>query len=309
MHSMYDLIIIGTGPAGLTAAIYAVRYKIDCMVVGAEPGGKLGYAHLVDNYPGLAGLSGRDLMSKMRGHAESLGVKIFDDQVKRIDATPEGFDIWTFADKYSCKSLILCIGAGQKKETIKGEEYFLGRGVSYCASCDGAFYKDKTIAIYGSGRHAAIAARILSQFAKKLYLVCDSNTLGLEEYEKDLVPAGTEIFYDAHIAEIIGNGRLESINFSCNESGESVHKNILLDALFIETNTIPPKEFITSLGINTDNKGFIIVDNACKTSVNGVFAAGDVTTVPLKQAIVAAGQAAIASWSAFNYIKDMKNDR
>jgi thioredoxin reductase (NADPH) len=303
---MHDLIIIGIGPAGLTAAIYAARYKLDCIVIGAESGGKLSYAHQVDNYPGFAGLSGRELMSKIRSHAELLGAKIFDDQVKRIEISSEGFDVWTFADKYSCKSLLLCIGAGQKKETLIGEENFLGRGVSYCASCDGAFYKGKVIAIYGHGQHAAIAAKILSQFAKKLYLICDSKNLGLEEYENDLVPLEIEIIYDVYIKAILGNERLESITLS--QSG-SDDKNILVDALFIETATIPPKEFMTSLGITTDEKGFIIVDSACKTSVRGVFAAGDVTIIPLKQAVVAAGQAAVACWSAFNYIKDMKNDR
>ena len=185
-NKTYDLIIIGAGPAGLAASIYASRYKIDHLVIGKEPGGQAVEAHNIENWPGTPSISGFELTQKMREHAEKLGGKIIMDSVSNIAKEREIFSITTHTGQYQAKNIILALGMEYRKLSIPGEEEFKGKGVSYCPTCDAAFFQDKTVAVAGGGNSAASAAQLLSEYASKVYIIYRG-----EKLKVDPAPAST----------------------------------------------------------------------------------------------------------------------
>ncbi|MDO8507795.1 MAG: FAD-dependent oxidoreductase [bacterium] len=293
---MYDLVIIGTGPAGLSASIYGARYKMNAVTIGKLHGGTITEAHLVENYPGVGEISGMELGQKMLKQAESLGAKVIADSIRKIEKQNKLFVLHTENGKYETKRILLAMGAERTKLKTKGEEEFLGKGVAYCATCDGPFFKGKTVSVIGGGNAAVTAALYLGDITEKVYLIYRGPELKAEPAWIDQLNTkkNIEVIYSANIEEITGTNKVESIKL---DNGNT----IALDGVFIEIGSTPNKALITDLGLKTDDKGYIEVDAEMKTSAEGVWAAGDIAAgkFKLRQAVTATGEGALAVYSAY----------
>jgi len=300
--AVYDLIIIGAGPAGLSAAIYAARYKINFLLIGELVGGLATEAHKVSNYPGVKDVPGIELMNLFRTQAEALGVKIEESAVQKIEKKKESFIVKTASASHEAKVIVLALGLQHRKLNIPGEEGFLGRGVSYCATCDGAFYRGKTIAVIGGSDAAVSSTVMLAKIAKKVYLIYRKEKLRAEPaWVEELARfKNAEIIYNANVSKVEGKDFVEKIAL---DTG----KELDVDGLFIEAGVIPSTLLAKNIGVKTDENGFIEVDKELNTNVSGVFAAGDITNgSSFKQIIVACGQGAIAAYSAYKFLAKNK---
>ncbi len=298
----YGIAIIGAGPAGLTAAIYASRYMMNTVVIGGSMGGMIATAHMVHNYPGFASITGMELTKNMVNHVKELGVPILMDMVAEINKADDGsFVIKTNLGKvYSAKQVVLSMGSEKRKLNIPGEKEFLGKGVSYCATCDGMFFMDKVVAVVGGSDSALTAALLLSEYATKVQII----------YRKDKFfraePSWVKLVEENPKIECIFNSNVTEIKgeMMMNELALDTGDSIKADGVFIEIGAEPNIHFIKSLGVELDSKDYIVTDEHMRTNVEGVFAAGDIRNNVLKQAIVAAGEGSIAAYTAY---KDMKN--
>lgn len=305
---MYDLIIIGAGPAGLAASIYASRYKLKHIVIGKEIGGLVNEAHEIGNYPGFPSISGVELMQKFVEHARSLGAEIISDEVVHIHKLDEGFEVETKSgDKYEAKTLIIATGLERRRLNIPGEKEFVGRGVSYCATCDAFFFKDKTVCVIGGSDSAAMAALALAQFAKKVYIIYRRSELRCEPVWKEKIEKNEkiEVIYNTNVIEIMGNERVEAIKLDNPYQGSDT---LEVDGVFIEIGFTPGTSLVSEIGVELDESGYIKINPDCSTNVEGVFAAGDITngSAGLRQIVTAVAEGAIAVYSAFRYLKGKK---
>lgn len=299
---IYDLIIIGAGPAGLTAAIYAARYKLNTLVFSKTMGGLAATAHRICNFPSQNEAKGFELMQKFAKHAEELKVQIIYEEVIKINKDKTGFIIKTEKQEYISKKIIFAGGTERIRLNAKGEGKFLGKGVSYCATCDAAFFKDKIVGVIGGSDAALTAALLLSEFTSQVYIIYRKNKffraepswIELVEKEKKIKP-----IFNEEIIEIIGNKKVESVKL---KSG----KTLELDGVFIEIGSIPETKLLDDLKIKKDDKGYIITDKNQKTNINGIYASGDITNNSLKQIITACGEGAVAAYSAYKDIKEGK---
>ncbi|RJO59973.1 hypothetical protein C4544_06405 [candidate division WS5 bacterium] len=293
---MYDLIIIGTGPAGLSASIYAARYKINSITIGKLHGGTVTEAHLVENYPGVGEVTGIELGQKMIDQAKRLGAEIVDGSVQKIVKNNGNFTVHTSENKYKTKRILLAMGAERRKLEIKGEDEFIGKGVAYCSTCDGPFFRNKTVVVVGGGNAAVTSAIYMGDIAEKVYLIYRGDELKAEPawIEKLNVNKKIETIYNANIEEITGNGRVEKVKLDTGKPLEA-------DGVFVEIGSTPNKALITDLGLETDEKGYIKVDSQKKTSAQGVWAAGDITAGNFKfrQVVTAVGEGALAVYSVY----------
>jgi thioredoxin reductase (NADPH) len=305
---MHDCIIIGAGPAGLTATLYAKRYGMDVIVFNSsESLSSLATATTVENWPGIKSTSGPELIKKMLEQVKALEVEVKNQTVKSIVRTDSsansqnkgsanivpGF-ILTADKEYEAKTIIIATGMKNMKAGIKGEKEFLGKGVSYCIPCDAPLFSNKVVAVIGSNRQAVKGAIMLKHIADKVYLVHES--------ELDAEHAVIEHLKGVKLIK----GKLTAINGS--DIVESITidgKTLNVNGVFLEIGHIPLSGLVKELDVKTENS-FIITDNKQATSVKGVFAAGDVTVCPLKQITTAVGQGAIAATSAFEYVKNCK---
>lgn len=287
---MNDITIIGSGPAGLTAAIYLARSGLNPIIIsGEKPGGQLINTDLIENYPGFKSIKGADLMMSMLEHAEDLGTKFLYESVDSISKNNELFQIRLASDKLiETKSILIATGANHRHLNIPGEKELTNKGVSWCATCDGAMYRGKKVAVIGGGNTAVMEALYLSNLAEKVYLIHRRNTLRAEKIMQERLFENNKIecVWNAQVKEILGKDKVESIRLNDNSI-------LNLSAIFIAIGTIPSSEFAKNL-IDLDPEGYIIA-NETKTSCEGIFAAGDIVSGSLKQAIYAAGQGALAS--------------
>ncbi|MHA1847783.1 MAG: NAD(P)/FAD-dependent oxidoreductase [Promethearchaeota archaeon] len=294
-----DLVIIGAGPAGYSAAIYATRYKLETIIIADEVGGLLVNADVVENYPGFPSILGKDLMNKLKMHSESLGVVTINDKVTNISKNESGFKISCKNANFITKAICFATGTKRKKLNIPGEEENIGMGVSYCATCDAPFFKNRTCCVIGGSDSAAKEALVLSRVAKKVHVIYRRSKLRAEPLlsEKVYNTKNINVIHDANIVEICTNehGIVDKVIL---DDGSSIETN----GVFIEIGFNPRSELASGIGVNLNEKGEIIVDDNGKTNVPGVFAAGDVTNHELKQAITAAADGAKASWAAYQYI-------
>jgi len=303
-EKIYDLIIIGAGPAGLAASIYASRYKVDHLVIGKEPGGQAVEAHNIENWPGTASISGFELTQKMREHAEKLGVKVVMDSVSNIAKDEEIFSITAHTAQYKAKNIILALGMEYKKLSIPGEEEFKGKGVSYCPTCDAAFFGGKTVAVAGGGNSAASAAQLLAEYASKVYIIYHGEKLRvdpayLENFAKN---EKIEIIFNTNIKEIKGDVAVGKIVLD----KEHNRKNELeVQGVFVEIGSEPGVELAGQLGVNTDEQGFIVVNPDQSTNIAGVYASGDATTGSnkLRQVLTATAEGAVAAASVYKSLQ------
>lgn len=285
----------------MSAAIYAARYKLKTLVISKEIGGMIVDAHIVENYPGYTKISGMDLMKKFREHVKYFNVEIKEEEVENIE---KGFKVYTDKGTYQGKTILLGIGLKRRKLNVKGEEKFIGKGVSYCATCDAPFFKDKTVGVIGGNDAAAMAALLASEYAKKVYIIYRKEKIRAEPYWVDLINKNKKItiINNTNVKEVSGTKFLEKIKL------DKPYKNkdeLKLDGLFIEIGSVPTKALTQDLKIKTDDKGYIIVNAKQETNVKGVYAAGDITTGSnyFRQVLAAGAEGAIAANSVYVFCK------
>lgn len=319
MKTVYDLIIIGSGPAGLGAAIYAQRAELKTLVIEKEmvSGGQVLTTYEVDNYAGLPGINGFDLGMKFREHADKLGAEFAEDQVVRIESLEEQEEDGTQVraaelsislkrvvgenDTYLAKAVILATGANHRKLEVPGEERLTGMGVSYCATCDGAFFKNKTTAVVGGGDVAIEDAIFLARLCRKVYLIHRRDELrGAKSLQSRLISMeNVEILWDTVVESIDGENQVESLQLLNKKSGE---KQILpVDGVFIAVGITPNSEAYRGL-VEMDGGGYLVAGEDGKTSVPGIFAAGDVRTKQLRQIVTAVADGANCVTSVERYL-------
>jgi thioredoxin-disulfide reductase len=301
---MYDTIIIGAGPAGMTAAIYAARREMKTLVIGREIGGQMIWASEIENYPGFKTINSYDLISQMQEQVKGLGVEIKTEEVKKIEKTEEGdFILHSGREEYKTKTIIIAMGLAPRRLAIPGEEEFSGKGVSYCANCDGPFYKGKIAAVVGGGNAALDAAEVMSKIAKKVYLIHRRDEFKGFEILVDEVKKkeNIELILDSEPKEISGQGKVEKIKVLNNKTQEE--KELEIDGVFIEVGRIAHTDLVGEF-VERDNSNQITVDEKNMTKTPGLFAAGDVTNKSeFKQITIAMGQATVAALAAYQYLQ------
>lgn len=296
---MRDLVIIGAGPAGMAAAIYAMRAKLDALVIEKEGcGGQMAQTYEVDNYPGLPGLSGMELGEKMKEHAAKLGTEIIYDEVKSIDKQGEIFVVSLESGQtIETKGIILATGATHAKLGVPGEERLAGAGVSYCATCDGAFFKNKNVAVIGGGDVAIEDAIFLSRMASSVTLIHRRNELrGAASLQEALKKCeNVSILWDTVVEEINGQYAVESLSLKNVKDNEDF--NLLVQGVFVAVGINPVKTAIE--GLDCNEKGYIIAGEDCRSNIKGIYAIGDVRAKNLRQIVtaVADGANAITSFT------------
>lgn len=299
---MRDLVIIGSGPAGLSAALYAKRANLDVIVIEKEflGTGQIAESARVDNYIGLCGISGYDLGEKFRADAEKFGVEFYEGAVTRLERKN---DVWLTeldgGEIIESKTVIYAAGAAHRKLNIPGEERFIGKGVSFCAVCDGALYQGKTVAVVGGGDTALDDALYLSDIAQKVYLIHRRNEFrgSAKSVLKIKSRENIEIVTPAVVTEITGDDRVRSVKL---DNG----RELILNGIFVAVGMTPATDLVKGL-VETDSGGYIRADESGITNAPGLFAAGDVRTKKLRQVVTAVSDGANAAISAIEYLKNI----
>ncbi len=307
MDKTYEVIIIGSGPAGLAAALYAGRAELDTIIIEKAPlsGGQIINTYEVDNYPGIPNISGFELSTKFREHCDSMGMKFITGEV--VSFTVEnGIKVITLDDGtiYRSKTAIIATGANPRKLKVEGEEKLAGMGVSYCATCDGAFFRNKVTAVVGGGDVAVEDAIFLARLCKKVYVIHRRNEFrAARTYINKLMSLeNVEIIWDSVVEEIIGSQQVEKIvikNVNAKDSRE-----LPVDGVFIAVGNIPNSDVYKTV-LKTDAGGYIVSGENCETNIPGVFAAGDVRTKELRQIITAASDGAISITGVEKYLNTL----
>ena len=300
---MFDTIIIGAGPAGFTAGIYAARREMKTMIIAKEPGGQVALASEIENYPGFKSIGSYDLIIKMQDQVKALGVETKIDEVKKIEKQDDGFFVlYTAKEKYHSKTVIIAMGLTPRLLAVLGENEFNGKGVSYCANCDGPFYRNKIVAVVGGGNAALDAAEIMSKIAKKVYLIHRREEFRGFEVLLNKVKSkeNIEFLLNTEIKEIVGKEKVEKIKVY--DSKIQKEKAIELDGVFVEVGRVAHTDLVADF-VERDKKNQIITGANCETKTSGMFAAGDVVAGDFKQITIAMGQATIAALATYRYLQ------
>jgi thioredoxin reductase (NADPH) len=302
-NKILDLIILGTGPAGLAASVYASRYKINHSIIGSEIGGYLNEIHKVENYPGFESISGLELGKKMASHAKYFGAEIRQEIIEDIKKLNDHFEIKTNNGFHRTKFLLYSIGTSARRLGIPGEDEFKGRGVSYCATCDGPFFKDKQVVVVGGANSAAVATLMIAEHAKKVTMFYRGEKprctpTYLEQMQRN---PKIEIICCTNLKEIKGKNKVESIIL---DKPYNKKNEFETDGVFIEIGSNPNNSLIMSLGVKTDQRGYIKTETDQSTSLEGFYAAGDITTNSngFRQIVTATAEGAIAVYSIYEKI-------
>ena len=301
---LYDLIIIGGGPAGITASIYASRKKLKTLLITKDFAGQVELSWNIENYPGFPQITGHNLMENLKKHLQEYEIEIKKfEEVKKIIKEENKLKVITNENEYTSLSLIIATGAFLKKLNIKNEEKFIGHGISYCLTCDERSFEGKTVAVIGGGNAGAEAALELKTFCPKIYILEYLDQLNCDEIlkEKVLSSSSIEVVTGAEILSFEGNEELEKIMFKNRKTKEE--KEILINGCFVEIGTKPNTEFLEGLVDLNERKEIIVDPKTMVTSVKGIFAAGDICNFNHKQIIMACGQGALAALSAYKYLK------
>ena len=301
-----DLLIAGQGAAGYSAALYSARYQVKTMIIGGEFGGETAIGGLIENYPGIE-VDGFDLMMNMKDQVLKYDVELFEENALNIEINGDNFNIKTDSSEINAKSIILCVGRERRKLNLPNEDSLVGKGVSYCSTCDAPLYKDKEVVVVGGGNAAVEGAVLISKYAKKVYLIYRGESL--HRPEKVLLKqlgecANIDIHLESEIKEIIENNNgVTGVNVVSSDTLKSIN----CDGIFIEIGADPRLELANQLDLSIDPEtNEVSVNKLMETSLKGVFAAGDLTNAsgPLKQTVTAAGQGAIAALSAYTYLSN-----
>lgn len=301
--AMYDLIIVGAGPAGMTAAIYAARRKINFLLVSLDVGGQMSWSSEVENYPGTTHVSGVELVSSFQKHMEVYGIKVKQEEVVKVSKKGDVCVVQTKKNTYEAKAVIIGSGKAPRKLNVVGEEEFLGKGVNYCATCDAPLYKGKTVAVVGGGNSGLEAAEFLSKYATKIYLLEEQPKLMGEAYLRDKVMhlPSVEVLTGAIVKRIEGNDFVSSLLYE--KDGKEV--KLAVSGVFVEVGLVSKADYVA---VQKNRWGEIMLFRSTKaheenmTSEPGIFAAGDVTDIVSKQIVAAAGEGCKAAMAAFDYI-------
>jgi len=305
-NNTYDIAIVGSGPAGYTASIYASRYKLKNIVFGKLIGGTITEAHKVCNYPGLPDISGIDLGYKFHEQAKDLGGEYSTESITEITKEGEIFKLLTDSNKqYFARTVILATGTERNKLAILGEDQYIGKGLSYCATCDAMFYKDKVVAVVGGSNAATMAATMLSDIAKKIYIIYRGTELRGEPawIEPIMKKENVKVLFQTLIVGLEGEPRLQRVKLS-KPFNDSEYLDV--DGVFVEIGSEPNITLPLKLGLKLDKQNYIEVDNTQATSIEGIWAAGDCTTNSnkFKQVVTATSEGAVAANSIFCYLKE-----
>ncbi|HOO57448.1 MAG TPA: FAD-dependent oxidoreductase [bacterium] len=299
---MHDLIIVGAGPAGMTAAVYAVRKNMDTAVISVDVGGQANWSYNVENYLGYTHISGSELVKRFQDHIQSFGIKEEYSRVETLEKTAGGFAISTESNKrFESKAVLIASGSSPRKLDIPGEKDFIGKGVMFCATCDGPVFSGLDVAVVGGGNSGYDAAVQLMKIAKKLYIIEYSDRIIADEVYREQVEKAdnVQVMTNTAVTEVLGDKLMSGIKIKDVKTGQE--RELAVDGMFLKIGYVPNVSFVSDLvDLNKNNE--IIVDCACRTNVQGLFGAGDVTSVPEKQIIVAAGEGAKAALSAYRYI-------
>ncbi len=302
---LYEIVIIGGGPAGLTAGIYGSRSKRDTLIIEKLlPGGQVGLTDLVENYPGFPdGIDGPDLVKRMEEQAKKFGTEILTDEIIDISLTGDVKEIVGRNGVYKAKTVIIASGAEPRKLGVPGEKEFTGKGVSYCATCDGAFFEGQEIAVVGGGDTAVQEAIYLTQFAKKVTIIHRRDKLRASKIlqERAFKNEKIEFLWDSIVTEIIGDKRVEKIKVKNVKTKEEsiIEKN----GIFIYIGLVPNTDYLKGK-IKLSEDGYIITDENMKTDIEGVYAAGDIRKKSLRQIVTAVADGAQAAMSAVEYLEE-----
>ena len=303
----YDVIIIGAGPAGYTAGIYCSRARHDTLLIsGLLPGGQLMNTTDVENYPGFdEGIMGPDLMITMRKQAERMNTTIMDDVVVNVDFRAKPFKVLTGSEEYEAKAVIVCTGATPRKIGIEGEQTFSGKGVSYCATCDGAFFRNQDIAVVGGGDSCMEEATFLTKFASKVHIIHRRDTFRASKImqERALSNEKIEVHWNSSVEDIKGDQKVQQIILKDTKTGEN--KTLEMGGVFVAIGHEPNTELFKNQ-LEMNENGYIIQKNNTETSVKGVFTAGDVHDHRYRQAVTAAGFGCMSAIDVDKYLSEQK---
>lgn len=295
---MYDVIIIGGGMAGLTASIYTTRRQLKTLVIAAQIGGQMSKNPEIENWPGSDKADGAELSINLLKQVQKFGAEIKSEYVKQIKISKKIFKVTTGSKTYDAKSIILAFGKSPRRLGVANEDKLIGRGVTYCVTCDGPLFKQKTVAVIGGGNSAIDAALLMSKIAKQIYLIhrrdefrADERTLSKVKNTKNI-----KIILNKTVSKLIGIDRLSGIELNDGTKFD-------VSGLIIEIGYIVDNSFVKNL-VKIDSKGQIMVDVNNQTSIPGIFAAGDLTDTPFQQLVIAAGEGATAALSAYQYIQN-----
>ncbi len=305
-QKIYDMIIIGGGPAGFTAGIYAKRSGLDvAMIEKGTPGGAVAITYEVCNYPGFKSIGGPELATLMFEHAESTGVEMIFDEVKNTHLTDTVKTVECFGGTYQAYTVIICLGAAARKMGLENERQFVGKGISYCATCDGSLFKDKTVAVVGGGNSALEDAVYMSNIANKVYLIHRRDEFRGDDILVKQVKScsNIELVLCSKPLQILGSEKLEGLVVE--NLVEKANRQLDIDCLFVSIGRGPDTEVVDS-AVAKNEAGYIIGDEKMQTNVAGVYVAGDIRNTPLRQIVTACSDGAIAATSAFTYIKTNK---
>lgn len=302
---MYDTIIIGGGPAGLTAAIYLVRKKINVLVLTSKIGGQIMDGPLIENYPGFEKITGPEFAEKIQSQAQKLGAEIVSGQeVRKIQKATDGYEVETTSgQKNEAKTVIVASGKSPRKLNVPGEKEFMGKGISSCVTCDGPLFRDKTVAVIGGGNSAISAALELEKYAEKIYIINLGQDLVGEEVRIDKIKKSPkiEVIAQAKTTEVSGSTLVENLKYKDLKAGSE--KEIKIQGIFVEIGWEPSTSYLEGFLELTPMKE-IKIDPNNLTNQEGVFAAGDVTEISKKQLVIAAGEGAKAALSAWEYLQN-----
>ncbi len=300
---MKDLLIIGAGPAGLSAAVYAVRAGLTVTMLEQNymPGGQVLTTYEVDNYLGFKGINGFDLGLKFKEHAESMGAKAQSATVNSIEKGTEGFVVHCNEGDYRAKTVLVTTGAENRTLGVAGETTFRGKGVSYCATCDGAFFKNKVTAVIGGSYTAVEDAIYLSAICEKVYLVHRRDKLraGALLEQKLLACENVEILWNTTVADIVGDDRVKGLQLT--HLPDQTAKEVAVDGVFIAVGTVPQTALLKPL-IELDKNGYVPADETGATTMEGLYVAGDLRQKPLRQIVTAVADGANAVSAIWNYL-------
>src|SRR3989344_2956830 len=303
----YDLIIVGAGPAGLAAAIYAARRELKTLVISKDIGGQAAATDIIENYPGFESVGGFELMQKFMQQAEKVGAQFKSGEVQSVSQEADGYIVKTLADQYKARAIILAFGLTPRDLGVPGEDRLKYKGVTSCVTCDGPLYKGKDVLIVGGGNSALDGAEYMSKLASKVYVAVRKAEFRGEAILINKVKAlpGVEIFFNSQVKEIKGQERVESVIITSSVNDDpATDKEIKVSGVFVEIGFVAKTDWVGNL-VRLNDKKEITTDRDNQTSTPGVFACGDVSNIDYKQAVISAGEGAKAALQAYKYLQSL----
>ena len=302
---IYEVIVIGMGVTGFAAAMYAGRLGLKTLVIGEFEGGTINYAHDVENYPGFDSISGANLAAKIEKHAKEYDIKVLKARVEKVEKRGNCFFVTTDSKVLQTSTIIFATGSEWRKLEVPGSKEFEGRGVTYCALCDGPLFKGKTVAVVGGSDSAAKEALLLTEYAKKVFIIYRKEKIHpepatLKQVEEKVKKGKIEIINNTNVIEIKGRKVLENLKL---DKAYKNKKELKIDGLFVAIGQIPQSTLAKNLGVRLNDKSEIMINKKSETSVEGIFAAGDVTDMPFKQAIIGVSGGVVAAHTAYEYAR------